>query len=238
MTIGGDEIKNATSEKHAAELTEAHFIQSLCAIGRDYLDFYFLRIGSHLSEAQINGALRALSSAKDEGNLRFIGIAAETDPGVVLTLWQFHDAFEVALTPRNHRIREPFEMLEPFAQQRRVGLITSRPFNWGYGLPFVALPSVWRLRNLTQSFYGLTLAQAVLQDLAKNHPVLVGVRSAKEVQSALTACQTPAPAGIEAVLDLFKEAFDRDSDWAELAAHPAAHVREAVERRVHDLQRV
>jgi hypothetical protein len=117
---GTYQIERATSEDHATDLMQAHLIETLSAVGRDCLDFYFLRIRRALEEYQINGALAALEAARNEGHLKFLGLHATGHPLAALGLWQFHDAFEAVLLPDD---QEAWTTLEPLAKQRRVGVV-------------------------------------------------------------------------------------------------------------------
>jgi hypothetical protein len=117
---GTYQIERATSEDHATDLVQAHLIETLSAVGRDCLDFYFLRIRRTLEEFQVNGALAALEAARGEGHLRFLGLHATGHPLAALGLWLFHDALEVLLLPDDEDARTT---LEPLAKQRRVGVI-------------------------------------------------------------------------------------------------------------------
>ena len=121
MGAGGNEIGDAADEDSAANLIHAHLIETLSAIGREWLDFYFLRIRRPLEEFQLTGALKALEWARDEGHVKFVGLSAEAEPLVVLRAWQFHDAFEALLLPKNG---SSFEGLRTLAAERRVGIIT------------------------------------------------------------------------------------------------------------------
>lgn len=118
MTRGGMEIERAPDEKAACDLIQAHLIETLSAIGREHIDFYFLQVRRALEEFQINGALQALENAKQEGHIRFLGLAAEGHGLAVQSVWQFRDAFEVLL------LKEPDSGLEGLAQERRVGIVT------------------------------------------------------------------------------------------------------------------
>ncbi|MES1227687.1 MAG: hypothetical protein ABUL72_03395, partial [Armatimonadota bacterium] len=120
MSMGGLDIERATEQSHATDLVQAHLIETLSAIGREYLDFYFLRIRRGLEEFQINGALEAIEMAKQEGHIRFIGLACDGPPLAALGVWQFHDAFEVVLT----RDKDAYDTLAPLARERRVGIVT------------------------------------------------------------------------------------------------------------------
>jgi aryl-alcohol dehydrogenase-like predicted oxidoreductase len=118
MGRGGFELENAADAKNASDLMQAHLIETLSAVGREYLDFYFLRVRSPLEEFQVDGALEALEMARQEGHIRFIGLSSEGQSHLpALGLWQFHDAFDtVLLTPSQ-------ESLAKLAQERRVGVV-------------------------------------------------------------------------------------------------------------------
>ena len=230
-SIGTTEYERSNDETHACDLVQAHLIEILSSIGREKLDFYFFRVRTNAEEYQISGALQALEWAKQEGHVAHIGICCDGPSLATLGAWQFHDAFEVLLVERNHYNSEPYDTLAPLAKERRVGVITSRPLNWGFGIPFVSLPEHWRLRNLTQSFYGLSLAQAVIADLAEDHPVLVGVRSPEEVQQAVKAIELPRPSGLEAMLEPFIQSFDDEEQWKALLTCEHPEIRAAAMRR-------
>ncbi len=121
MTIGGSEIERAPDEQTAFDLTQAHLIQTLSAIGREWIDFYFLSIRRNLEEFQINGALQALDFARKEGHVKFLGLAADGPGLAVQGLWQFRDAFEVILLPNED------SGLVAMAKERRVGVVCMTP---------------------------------------------------------------------------------------------------------------
>jgi hypothetical protein len=229
--ISSFDYEHANDERHAADLVQAHLIETLSCIGREHFDIYFLRIRRAVEEYQISGALEALEAARQEGHIRYIGLCCDGPSLAILGAWQFHDAFDVILTPRNHLDEEAYHTLAPLAKERRVGVITSRPLNWGFGLPFVKFPSQWRLRNLTQSFYGLSLAEAVIADLAVDHPVLVGVRSAEEVLKAIAAPAKQRPTGLRAFLAPYCEAWNSEEEWVALKGSEDAELKAAFERR-------
>ncbi len=234
MTLGGAEIERATDEKHARDLVEAHLIETLSAIGREHLDFYFFQMRRALEEFQINGALAALELAKQEGHVRFVGLCCDGPSLAVLGSWQFHDAFDVLLVPRNHYDAEAYETLAPMANERRVGIVTSKPLNWGYGMPFVKLPTQWKLRNLTPSLYGMSLAQAVIADLSREGTVLVGVRTPEEIEQAVRAHGLSLPDGLSAMIETYREAWDSDAEWELLMRDNDPIVRKAAERRIRE----
>jgi aryl-alcohol dehydrogenase-like predicted oxidoreductase len=132
MVCGGAEVEMAPSERLACDWIQAHFIEALSAVGRDWFDFYFLRIRSNLAEHQVNGALLALENARQEGHIRHIGIDCLGSDESVRRSWQLHDAFEVAL------IHDPESRLIGFARERRVGIVTTFPSAHTTLLPFRA----------------------------------------------------------------------------------------------------
>lgn len=129
MALGGVDIERATDHNHASDLVQAHLIETLSAVGREYLDFYFLRVRRGLEEFQINGALEALEMAKQEGHVRYLGLCCDGPSLAVLGVWQFHDAFEVILIPRSQDDSEAYDTLAPVARERRVGIVTSQPLS-------------------------------------------------------------------------------------------------------------
>lgn len=237
VAIGASDFERSTEEAHSCDLVQGHLIGLLSCLGRETIDIFFLRVRGPLEEFQIAGALQALELARQEGHIRYIGLCCDGPSLPVLGTWQFHDAFEVLLVERNHYRREAYQTLAPLAKERRVGVVTSRPLNWGYGLPFVAMPDLWRLRNLTQSFYGLTLAQAVIANLAADHPVLVGVRTAEEVRQAVSATEKPLPTGLDAMLQPFIEAFEGEDLWKSLIVSENPILRSAAEARLSEIKR-
>lgn len=119
MSVGNTDWERATDEQHAHDLVLANLIEILCAVGREQLDFFFLRVRQPMQEFQISGALIALESARQEGNVRFVGIAA-VDAQAALSVLQLHDAFETVLVQKNS-LSAPLRLL---AKSRRVAVIT------------------------------------------------------------------------------------------------------------------
>jgi hypothetical protein len=123
------QIELATSEDHATDLIQAHLIETLSALGREMIDFYYLRIRRNLEEYQINGALAALEHAKQEGYIRFLGLMADGPAMAVLGFWQFHDGFDSVMIPRPVHSSRSLENLEPLAHKRRVGVVLTDCLN-------------------------------------------------------------------------------------------------------------
>ncbi|MFN4034269.1 MAG: hypothetical protein ACK4ME_11760 [Fimbriimonadales bacterium] len=104
----------------AANLVQSHLIETLCAIGRERIDYYFLSLHELPSEAPLSGALEALELARQEGQIGAVGLAAWGDPLAMLALWRAHDAFEVAQLPLEPNA---LQTLLPEARARRTGVI-------------------------------------------------------------------------------------------------------------------
>jgi hypothetical protein len=120
MQIGGRDIESAADEAGAGNRIQAHLIETLSAVGRESIDFYFLTVRQALEEVQIQGALAALEMARQEGLVLHIGLCAQGSPLSALGLWQFNDAFEALLVPGQP---EFLQTLGPLASQRRVGVV-------------------------------------------------------------------------------------------------------------------
>lgn len=121
---GGTHYERATSQDHATDLVQAHLIEILSSIGREMVDFYFLRIRRTVEEFQINGALAALEFAKQEGHIKHLGLFADGPSLAVQSVWQFHDAFEAILIPEREGDDLPLFRL---ARERRVGIVSEIP---------------------------------------------------------------------------------------------------------------
>ncbi len=118
------DYERATSQDHATDLTQAHLIEVLSSVGRPMIDFYFLRVRRVVEEHQINGALAALEFAKQEGHIKHLGIYADGPVMAVQSVWQFHDAFEVAL------LKPESQSLSGLAGERRVGVVAAVPYGF------------------------------------------------------------------------------------------------------------
>ena len=133
MTVSNTDYEHATSSAHAADLIQAHLLETLSAIGREKIDFYFLTSRSRLQETQLSGALQTIEMARQEGHIGFVGIHAEGPEDATYANWHLHDAFElISLTG-------PSATLRSIAQQRRVGIIdrTTAPSSLGPGVSLV-----------------------------------------------------------------------------------------------------
>ncbi|MGV3615866.1 MAG: hypothetical protein ACO1SV_11075 [Fimbriimonas sp.] len=223
--VSSSHFEDAHEESHATDLVQAHLIETLSCIGREYFDFYFLRVRRGVEEYQISGALQAMELARQEGHIRYLGICCDGPSLATMGVWQFHDAFDVLLVPRNHYDSEPYDTLAPMAKERRVGIVTSRPLNWGYGLPFAAIPA--RLAPHVDP----TLAPAIIGAFAKEHPVMVGVRSAEEVRLAVEAPKGAPRDDLGKALRPYLDGFDSEEEWSDLLLSEQPHLRAAAQRR-------
>lgn len=121
LTMTSDLLyERATESTHAMDLTQAHLIQSLSSIGREWVDVYWFRARKPVEEFQIAGVLEVLESARQDSHIRHLGLWAEGPAYGMLSLWQFHDAFELICLPNDN---ESQEVLVPLAGERRVGVV-------------------------------------------------------------------------------------------------------------------
>lgn len=138
----------ATSQDHATDLMQAHLIEVLSCVGREMIDFYFLRVRRMVEEYQINGALAALEFAKQEGHIKHLGLYADGPVLAVQSVWQFHDAFEVVL------LKPEDSSLAGLAHERRVGVVTEVPNNFQDRSPagtyLVSVNSIDQVKKLTE----------------------------------------------------------------------------------------
>lgn len=218
------DFERATDERHAADLIQAHALQTLSALGRETIDFYLLRVRRAIEERQLSGVLESLEMLRQEGHFKHAGLLCDGPSLATLGLWQFHDAFDVVVMPRNHYDDEAFRTLEPVAGKRRVGLVTTDPLEWRYGLPVTSLgEEANRLKS------------AMVADLAKDHPVIVNVQSAEDVEWALSAATAPVPEDFAERIAGLRTTFDDAKTWDRLATDGTPLEKAAAERRAREL---
>jgi hypothetical protein len=110
-------------------------------LGTDAIDIFFLRtynqamLQAHLAPG---GSLEGLLQARDEGKIRFLGLAGHSDMGCLA------DGIETGLIdavifPLNVVRRDAYERLIPAAQSHDVGLVVMKPLNAGTVPPAVGL---------------------------------------------------------------------------------------------------
>ncbi len=119
MAVGPNDLARAVDDEQAHSLVLAHLVETLSAIGREYVDFYFLKVDGTLREDQISGALVALKEARDQGNLRYIGIAAK-DSRSALAVMHLHDVFDAVVVYEEGATSRPLRLL---AESRGMAVI-------------------------------------------------------------------------------------------------------------------
>lgn len=221
LAFGGTECENAVSADHATDLLSAHIFQTLSSLGRIGLDFYFLRVRRGWEEFQVDGAFRALETAREDGLIRHFGLWAEGHPLAVLGWWQFRDAFEAVMIPHHPRAEDYAETLAPLARERRVGLVGCQSLSWGTGCAVTELPGVQ-----TAGIEAGDLISHALSDMT----TMVGVRSEREVLQAVAA----VPRRNDEAMQLVREAVEDRGQWAALREDRRPWVRTAAERMMRD----
>jgi hypothetical protein len=122
MAVGSADIRRATSRAHSGDLIQANLIEILSAIGREWIDFYFLPATEPLSDFQVEGALEALEGAIQEGHIKHLGLACQGTTEAAWSIWRNHDAFEVALLGQNLSESDS-NALSNYGNARRVGIL-------------------------------------------------------------------------------------------------------------------
>ena len=188
LTFGGKYLATAHDEKNALDLTQAHLIETLSALGRETVDVYALTVRKPLEEWQINGALEALEDARQEGHIRHFALHAEGSGLAALGFWQFHDFAELLIVPRNPVAHEAYDTLAPLAAERRAGIVGTAPLEWIPGASASRLAA--RLGLASEG----DVARELLAWSAREHPVLATVRTSADVAAALAAAEAPSDA--------------------------------------------
>jgi uncharacterized protein len=107
--------------------------EDLQELDTDYLDIFFLRCYSRqmLDERLApGGAFDGLRRARDEGKIRFIGLANHGNPSVLVAGIET-GLVDVVLLPLNIVRREALETLIPVAQAHDVGMVVMKPLSVG-----------------------------------------------------------------------------------------------------------
>jgi predicted aldo/keto reductase-like oxidoreductase len=219
MSVSRTQYELASNEDHATDLVHAHLIETLSCLGRDSIDFYFLRVRRTMEEFQVNGALAALELAKQEGHIQHVGLFADGPPLAVLGLWQFHDAFEALLLPHNHHNQDAFSVLGGMAHNRRVGVVGTKSLDWGYGLS---------IDEIAPSF-----GVSAIADLSAKMPAIVTVRSVDDVKKFTSSLEKGDDFEERLATTLAK--FEDETTWQLLAQSDDAHVRKAARLRAEEM---
>lgn len=211
---GGTTVAGGRTADHAADLMGAEIIEVVSSLAGQPLEFFVLRVREPLEDHQVEGVLGALSSAVEEGLVRHLGLGYESP--AALPLWQLNDAFDIVVVERNQLSDAAYLEVLPRASSRRVGIVTDRPVEWDYGMPFGKL----------LDGEGSDRAEAAeVGRVARDHPVIVGCRTAADVSRFMSS----EPAEFDSA---YLEAWHEDARWERLATSSSGWIREAAHRRL------
>ena len=179
--------KTAEADATGAQHRIAEDIKEL---DTDYLDIFFLRCYTHqMLEERLapGGAFDGLRRARDEGKIRFIGLANHGDPSVLVAGIET-GLVDVVLLPLNIVRRKALETLIPVAQAHDVGLVVMKPLSVG------KIPAEIGLRWLVnQPIHCITPGMSSLQQLemdvaaVEQTPRALSVKEEAEVARCRTA---------------------------------------------------
>lgn len=116
LAIGPD-LSGQTEFARTLAQVQAHVLETLCAIGRERLDFYFVRIREPLAREAQDAVMEAIEIFRQDGHIRFLGLFAE-EAKSASAFWADRDAFEVVLARA-----DAIPSLLGTAHSRRVGMI-------------------------------------------------------------------------------------------------------------------
>jgi predicted aldo/keto reductase-like oxidoreductase len=116
--------------------------EDLTELDTDYLDIFFLR--THSQETRQahfapGGSVAALLKAREEGKIRFLGLAGHSDL-TALARGVETGLIDVVIFPLNIVRREALQQLIPVCQQHDVGLVVMKPVDAGLAPAQLALP--------------------------------------------------------------------------------------------------
>lgn len=107
--------------------------EDLGELDTDYIDIFLMRCYTHeMLEEYLapGGAFEGLRKAREQGKIRFMGLANHSDPGVLVAGIKT-GLVDVVLFPLNIVRREALETLIPIAQEHDVGLTVMKPLSVG-----------------------------------------------------------------------------------------------------------
>lgn len=213
MAIGEAEIEKSIDETHAQNLIECDLIELLSAIRRESMDLYVLRVRNGINERQMDGALNACKLLKQSGVARAIGLYSH-DLSTLKSFLNQSDLVDIILAPDNPL--ESCHELHALALEKQLDVVTCRPLNWGRGAPFMLLDDGLEL-----------LGQQVIAAHASRGAVLVGVRSPREIESALLAEDLEVAFDLRKQLEPWIQAYQDEGSWIGLADDPRPWVKAA-----------
>ncbi|MFM9873132.1 MAG: hypothetical protein ACKVQS_06665 [Fimbriimonadaceae bacterium] len=117
------------SEEDAAGKMMGEIVQAVSCSPDGNVAIWFLTVAKPWEEYQINGALAALDSAREEGLVRHLGLHVAEGAMAVASLWRFHDAFDVVLC----RPGDELDGVVATARERRVGVVQDGGEGLGIG---------------------------------------------------------------------------------------------------------
>jgi predicted aldo/keto reductase-like oxidoreductase len=162
-------VASKTAAASADELS-LRVEEDLRELDTDYLDIYFLRCYSHEMLAERlapGGAFEGLRRAREQGKIRFTGLADHGDLSVLVAGIE-SGLVDVVIFPLNIVRREALERLIPVAQRHDVGLVVMKPLSVGkipaeLGLRWLANQPIHTMAPGTSSLAQLEADAAALE---------------------------------------------------------------------------
>jgi predicted aldo/keto reductase-like oxidoreductase len=159
--------------------------EDLKELGTDYLDVFYLRCYTHeMLEERLapGGAFEGLRKAREQGKIRFTGLANHSDPAVLVAGIET-GLVDVVLFPLNIVRREALETLIPVAQAHDVGLAVMKPLSVGkipaeIGLRWLANQPIHTMAPGTSSLAHLEMDVAAVE----REPTILSSEEEDEVE--------------------------------------------------------
>jgi len=195
-------------------------IQLLSSIGREKIDLLLVPFNRAIEEMQIAGLMSCLEAMKQDGHIGFIGLHAQGPAMAVQGFWQFNDAFEFVMMPRNPLVEEDYQSLASMARERRAGIVTENPFAWRAGIPCFA-------DQESKAF----IAERLLQNYVAENNVLMTVRTAGEVKHAVSLLKEPNQNDFDEGQLASLATHVQSNEWlTNMLSHPSPRLRAAAKR--------
>ncbi|MEO7719843.1 MAG: aldo/keto reductase [Capsulimonas sp.] len=219
-TTDGDVLARCpATEDGAAEAVQKAIARKKEMFGGRTLDLFSLydfRRDTHL-ESVLTGAFRALREAREAQEIQCIGVTCYGDyEALAYAIQNGMVELDFVIVRYNYLDQQAGKTLIPLCRERGIDVIAAQTFSWRGDIPFPRFPNIWRYRNMTKNFYGMSVAQAHLKWLTASgqfDSILVSMQEPAQVLENVAAVKiVKLPVGLEALFQNIGGAIEDTSD--------------------------
>lgn len=246
-TTDGDALSRCPdTEVGGYDAVSRAVVRKLELLGVERLDMFHLydvRREVH-TLSRLAGAGRALTEARARGVVGFVGATCYGDYDYLANVIEGQEFVPDCVAARfSFFDQRAAARLLPVCAAGGIRTLAAQTFGWLGGVPFVRFPNTWRLRNMTQSFRGYSVAKAHLRwalGQAGVGGVLVSMQDAGQVRENADAVRMAMPgADMASVFAGFVDALgDGEGGWRALLQDPEWEIQAAAQAFLASLEGV